>query len=187
MLRLTFTMLLFLLLQSCSKKQSHNLSENKISPYNPTMVIKGINLSEDLSRLASQDDEILLLAYKSQDILTGPTITEYLIFDEKHMLFEIPINKDDFIDDELILFMLEIDTERRPSEIEPIVRNHVLGLENDFLKKNRVAQKKILGDDDMLGVLRINKEKLELRQTYNIIGTHKMDRYEYDLEFINIF
>lgn len=187
MLRSIFTLLLFLLFLSCSRKQSHNLSESKISPYTPTLVIKSTNLSEDLSRLASQDDEILLLAYKSQDILTSPAIMEYLTFDKKHMLFEVPINKDDFIDDELILFILEIDTERRPNEIEKIVRKNVLALKNEFLKNNRIDINKILGDDDMLGVLRINKEKLELSQTYNIIGTHKMDRYEYELEFINIF
>ena len=66
------------------------------------------------------------------------------------------------------------------------MRNNALVLEDAFLETDRITQKNILGDDDILGFRRINKEKLSIYAIYNFFGTHKLDRYEYELKFINI-
>ena len=67
-----------------------------------------------MSSLSSQNDEILIIAYKNQEALIDPEIMEYLIFDEKQKLFNIPINPSLFSDEGIILFLLEVDTELKP-------------------------------------------------------------------------
>ena len=169
---------------SCNTKKRAIADLNKTSNTSPTLKVRALNLSEDLSRLASQNDEILLLGYKDQDIISDPVIMEYIIFDENQKLFNIPLKSDLFDSGELILVMLEIDTELKPEDIEMIVRKNIRDIELSFIENDRVNLKTILGDDDLLGIARVDKEKLKIIQTYNFIGTHKMDRYEYELEFI---
>jgi len=136
--------------------------------------------------LSSQNDEILIIAYKNQDILSEPLIMEYIIFDETQKLFNIPVKSDLFNDTELLVIMLEIDTELSPKEIEKNVRDNITALEDEFFENDRVALKTIIGDDDILGFTRISKETLKICRIYNFVGTYKLDRYEYELEFINI-
>ncbi len=178
--------MIFLVCCSCNTKKRAIADLNKTSNTSPTLKVRALNLSEDLSRLASQNDEILLLGYQDQDIISDPVIMEYIIFDENQKLYNLPLKSDLFDNGELILIMLEIDTELSPEDIEMTVRKNIRDIELSFIENDRVALKTILRDDDLLGIARIDKEKLELIQTYNFIGTHKMDRYEYELEFMNV-
>lgn len=179
-------LLTILILSSCSiKKQAIADKDQEINSY-PQLKINALNLSEDLSRLASQNDEILILGYKNQDTLSDVFIQEYLIFEEEQKSHTIPLDSRLFAEGELILFVLEIDTELRPQEIEKMVRMNAAEIENTFSKNDRVTLKSLLGDDDLLGIARINQESLKFSHTYNIIGTHKLDRYEYELHFMNL-
>ena len=79
----------------------------------------------------------------------------------------------------LILFLIEMDTEKKLEEIEPLLRKNYRELLKAYSTKNYSVIEKYLGDDDLLGIKVIpnfkNPETIEWSDIY------RMDRFSYEL------
>lgn len=151
----------------------------------PTIEILGINLSEDGSRLSSNNDELLILVYNSAIVptISSPLFMTYVILDTEKRKANIEIDKS-LIDKNLIFTLVEVDTEKNIEDIASLVTQNLSELMEAHQNQDRIAQIEILGDDDLLGIKKISKGELYMPFSFTIKGVHKIDRYEYR---VNIF
>ncbi len=78
-----------------------------------------------------------------------------------------------------ILFLIEIDTEKRIELIEMQIRKNYTALIKAYQEKNYTVIERYLQDDDILGVKVL--ENLKDETTIEISDIHRMDRYHYQI------
>ena len=145
--------------------------------------INAVDLSEDLNRLSTQNDEVLLFIYEmvdSSDVLNEPIYYSELKFDTKNRVHQIStgISRTRYL--ELLLIVLERDTERPIEQIEPVIRVHYSKIEEASRNSDYNLMRKLLGDDDILGTKRVNLMTDE-EIKFQFHGIQKMDKYIYNL------
>ena len=138
-----------------------------------TLTINAINLSEDMSRLSTKNDEVFLFIYDYSDTseLSTPLVSKKLIFDESHRIQSLGIQKIK----KRILFFIEEDSFRNSEQIEPIVRIYF----KEIMKADGYQElKKYLGDDDLLGFQILESDTKE----FNFAGMSSLDKFEYQFK-----
>lgn len=80
---------------------------------------------------------------------------------------------------DLILFLVEVDTEKKIELIEMQIRKNHNELIKACKEKNYTLIERYLKDDDILGVKILKDVKLET--TVEISDIHRMDRYNYQI------
>ena len=178
-----YLLLLILLAFSCSRKQAgktHSVSETKYKQ--PIIVIEGINLSEDGTRLSSNNDELLVLIYehKTYSGVSDPMFMTYIILDADKSKATVEVDSSLFEKD-IIFTLIEVDTEKEISDIASFVGKNLSILIDAHQNQDRIAVNEILGDDDLLGIKKIAKENLSRPYAFKIQGVHKIDRFEYKI------
>ena len=181
------SLFLLILTFACSRKSSKKAAIEKAnSLIAPMIEIIGKNLSEDLSRLASNNDEILLLIYENP--LPNKTVyslfSEYFILDSENRKSSYALDQSLFEKEELLFVLAEIDTDSTIKDIEINITKNLKNLFDAFKNLDRVAQNEIIGDDDILGMRLISLEKSNPISTFTIRGVHKADRYIYNIKII---
>ncbi|MFN8415529.1 MAG: hypothetical protein U0U66_04275 [Cytophagaceae bacterium] len=145
--------------------------------------VRALDLSEDFSRMSSKNDEVLMLLYPVIDStqLGDAIIKSYYQFSDSNRTFEhsfaltSPTSKQN-----MLFFMIELDTDRSVDMIDSIVKLHYIDLRNAYYAKDYNAIEKILGDDDVLGSLKL-REKQSPYFMFNIRGIYKLDKYDYSI------
>jgi hypothetical protein len=157
------------------------LSGNQISD-TTELIIRSTNLSEDMSTLSSNDDEVMLLLYNFNDslITAPPVLSTYFVLTKKRnadTLYSSELNKHK----NMILFLLEIDSNKTLAEIETLVSAHYKDLISASLSKNYPVIQRCIGDDDILGIREVSG--YEPSQNLEIIFSdiYRMDRYDYSV------
>ena len=137
------------------------------------------NLSEDMSRVSSKNDEILLLYFlmdSNENIITAWS-SEYMLFENRGV--EVNLNQTVIINDASILkiFLLEQDSERTESELLVLISSHI--------KKSKSEISEIIKDDDILDLktFDLNQSQFYKENKLKIWGVHLGDEYEYWLDF----
>lgn len=170
--------LLFILIFSCVRKP--NVTTPSFSGNNEpvfqsqnnlvSLKISALNLSEDMSKLSTKNDEIFVFLYDHTDTnkLNSPIVSEKMIFDKMNLTHSVSFSQKD----NLILFFIEEDSFRNTEQIEPVVRVYFKEIMNDKSYENI---RKYLGEDDLLGVQFINSKT----STFTISGMSSLDKYKY--------
>ncbi len=167
-----------ILILLCTKVKAINSSEDTL-----TITVHAINLSEDMSTLSSKNDEVLLLIYSFDDTikLNTPLLNEYFVMDsinrKKEMSFFVSYNTHD-----LLLLLAELDTEREPDQVEKLIRKNFKEIMDCINKRDLIAIKKYIGDDDILGIRMIKKAEHTKGITFPFQGRFKLDKYLYKIE-----
>jgi hypothetical protein len=193
-LKNNFTYLLLFVLVSCASTRKHPVFES--SPKQETakssvsdsiqLIIHSSNLSEDMSTLSSNDDEVAVFIYNYSDstITSKPVFSSYFILNKKKM--SDTLNYTNNVNDKnntIIFFLLEIDSDKKLSDIEPDVRLHYKELISAYNKKNYTEIEKYIGDDDLMGIKKIEDIKSNSPVYFEFNDLYKMDRFSYSVTF----
>ena len=151
----------------------------------PTIEIIGINLSEDASRLSSNNDELLVLIYEEENtsIFSPPLFMTYAILDAEKREAKMEIDHS-LVGKNIVFTLIEVDTEKDIVDITSLVTQNVSVLLKAHKNQDRIKEIEILGDDDLLEIKEISEQKLSTNHSFIIRGVHKIDRFEYR---VNIF
>lgn len=174
---------------SCSRKQSSGVAlEERSLSQTPKLEIIGENLSEDLSRLSSNNDEILLLIYEYPlpKETNSPIFSEYFILDSENRKSSYDLDKSLFEKEEILFVLAEIDTDLDIKDIENNISANLDALFDASKNLDRAAQSEIIGDDDILGMRLINLNKSRPILTFTIQGVHKVDRFMYSIKILGL-
>lgn len=160
-----------------SKTSSLNKLSDSIS-----IIIQSTNLSEDMSTLSSNDDELALFLYSYKDSAVSelPIFSTYFVLNKTKMsdtLYFNGIKK--ILHNDLILFLVEMDTEGKIEFIEMQIRKNHNELIKACREKNYTTIEMHLNDNDILGV-KVMKD-FTRETTIEISDIHRMDRYNYQI------
>ena len=131
-----------------------------------------------MSTLSTQNDELILLIYENtqQPTLSSPLLAKTFVLSSSNREVNIPFNLSSK-PEHLVIFLLEMDTDKNIEQIEPVIRVHYEQMMKDGLTYNDVS--KYLGDDDILGYYKGEWTKKKLAVSFS--GVQKMDRYDYEV------
>lgn len=144
-----------------------------------TLKIQALDLSENMSRLSTKDDEVIVLLYIQADsgkTLSAPVFQSEFVLDSAHkekIFKELSLTKSTYL-----LFILERDDERTLEQIDPIFRVYYSEISKLFLKKDWLALEKYLGDSDLLFYTTLNGSS-----TQEIKSRQNLDSYHYRITF----
>ena len=119
------------------------------------LIVRSTNLSEDMSTLSSNDDEVAVFIYNYSDstITAPPVFSAYFILNKNKMSDTLHYaDKISEQNNSVIFFLLEIDSDKKLDEIESEVRMNYKGLINAYNKKDYTEIEKYIGDDDLMGI-----------------------------------
>lgn len=143
---------------------------------NITIVAK--NLTEDLSSFSSKKDEVIILLYKSDSSLQTPFLVKEHIFTKRGDSLNFKVHKTAL--QHSLFVLLEKDTEDTISVIENRFRKNHLKIEHAHKNSDYGLLEKLLGDDDVIGIKKIN----ETPTSFNFSGVYKLDRFEYNVSIL---
>ncbi len=185
----------YLLIFFFSCKSSPFLTSNKIvidkeissnnDSYN--ILFEAKDLSENMSRLSSKNDELLFIIYKyeQQGDLKEPLFFEKFVLDENDSLKKMnwKYNKN-LNSDKCIVFCIEQDSETPIEQLDPIIRIHYKKIIKAYNTKNYSELERYIGDEDLIGVKIIDTPTLNNNNSikFNFEGIYKLDRYNYQIQ-----
>lgn len=143
------------------------------------------DLTEDGSQISSGNDEIALLCYTSSDsgahVLSA--IKTLTIFDKNTDKTKTYLSHTNLPpSDQLILLILEIDSERSISEIERAVQKHLKEILTAYQSRNSAQIQKYLQDEDLLTLEIIPVSQLKDKpRIFDLNGFRLFDKYAYQL------
>lgn len=152
------------------------------------IIVDAIDLSEDMSRLSTKNDELLILIYELQDslILDQFLFSKELKLDEKNRSKTTWFSTNKNLTKSKLLFLLiEQDSETPIEQIDPIVRIHYQQIIKAFESGNYIEIEKFLGDEDVLGIKTISKLSNRTSIKFRFSGIHKLDKFEYVIRLGN--
>ena len=174
-------------------KQTNSLP-TKIVDTNPVILtpsdslfitLRGIDLSEDMSRLSTKNDEILVLIYNYMDSLelNGPLVHKKLTFARTGASKSFPWKvKEPLVTGKLLFLLIEQDSDIPVEQIDPVIRVYHHDLIEAYKAKDYGRIEKYLGDEDLLGVQVINKLEKGTQIEFRLRGVYKLDKYEYQVK-----
>ncbi|MFY0598392.1 MAG: hypothetical protein JXR03_01890 [Cyclobacteriaceae bacterium] len=185
-------LLIMSLVFSCRSLNSSNSSFQGVYPDSADLTvdslsifIKAIDLSEDLSRFSSNNDELLILVYEMNDSLTlgEPLLKKEINLDSaissKTLVFE---SWNEPLNGKLFFILIEQDSETPIEQIDPILRVHYKKIAQLFESRNYLGLETYLGDEDVLGIEILEKHKVANEgYAFIISGVYKLDKYKYSI------
>ncbi len=148
--------------------------------------IRAENLSENGTKVSTQNDEIVFLIYLvSPD--TGATpellLSEYAVFDSLHSAYTFEADLKPSAAGELYFVLVEIDSDKNKEQVEPVVRLNLRTIAAAYALRDPGKWIIYLGDDDLLGIKTMNVEELNEGQGGRLTmeGMKLLDAYKYSL------
>ncbi len=191
---INYTFVVLILLSACSKKV-YEIGDTSPSP-TLTLVSKNIDclltaydLTEDVSRISSKNDELILLVYNETTNLLFHKVLyqDYFTIDKLYQTKSFAINDSIIENSKLTFVLIEIDTKKTLTQIEPVVSLNLEQLRNAKLSGNIFALKEVLGDDDLIGIKSVSLSELGKKDiNVDFKGIHLFDSYNYGIEIKGI-
>lgn len=148
-----------------------------------SLKITAIDLSEDMNKISSKNDELLLLIYEFSDsieILGKPIVAEKFILDTGKRNYDVP--NIEFSKPSYIIFLIELDDERSIEQIDPVVRVYHKEIVSVFNSRNFLGLEKYLGDNECLGYHKYLVSDAKNRMySFEIKGRQTLDSYHYKI------
>jgi hypothetical protein len=151
---------------------------------NIVLHIESLNLSEDLSKtLSTNNDELLVLIYnKTNAPLNKPLYQKKLTLDKDNMERNLFIPRTDIPEGQDLLFLLiEQDYDTPIEQLDPIIRVQYEYIIEAFKKRDYQKIRTYLGTEDLLGYKTIEHYTYDLEVNFDIRGVYKADFYEYKI------
>lgn len=162
-----------------TNQSSQSLINHQLAPDSIQLKIEALNLSEDMSKLSTKNDELLILIYDQNDsaALGSPLFERQITLDQSRRSVIWVLAKDKFVRDKLLFVLIEQDTNKPMVQIEALVRVNYQRLMKAHLTKDYSEIQRYLGDEDIIGIKKISK----LPIAFSFHGIHKMDMFEYKI------
>lgn len=144
--------------------------------------IEALDLSEDMSKLSTGNDELLIFIYalKDSSVLDEYLFSQHFKFDAKNRKKELYFPASEtFFTNNLLFFLIEQDAETPVEQLDPIIRVHYQKLITAFENRDYIQIEKLLGDEDLLNVQVISDFSHNTPVEFNINGIHRLDKYAY--------
>jgi hypothetical protein len=151
--------------------------------YDCTLI--AFDLTEDVSLVSTKNDELVLLVYCDTPDKEYPDLIyqDYFVIDSLKSTKEFVLY-DSLIRNPILTFVLiEIDTRKTLSQIEPVVRLNLSAISKAMKTGDSKVLLNLLGDDDLIGMERI--QAFDLKDKSKLIyfkGIHIFDSFNYRLE-----
>lgn len=171
---------------------SHILAaQNRLDSVRLNITISSDDLSEDMSRLSSGNDELILIAYETYKEFQAPIMVQEFVFDKnsKKITFEASIYDSTLSWNSypvwgITIVLLERDSKASIKKIEPPIRIYKKEIEALYKNKKSSQLEEYLGDEDLLllcnfSVMHDSKESCTQKYVNN------MDTYSYKVEIDN--
>ncbi len=146
--------------------------------------IESSNLSEDVSRVSSKNDELILLIYEIPDslVLHPPAFHKKILFTKTNssQVFDwIKAHNQKY---DFICFLIEQDSQASFERINASIRIYHKEIYEHYRKKEYLGIEKYLGDEDVLGIQYFH---LKTGEPLELVfqGMQKLDKYSYTLKF----
>lgn len=174
-------LLLVLLMLNCSTSVQTLKVDTRLA-YLDTLSLQAIALSEDMSSLSTQEDEIHLFAFQIRE---GQVLQSYqsplCLFNAKDSVHLVALNfKQIEKEDELSFFLIELDNEQLNDQLFPycqqLVINNTYATTLDMDTVHRA-----FGHDDLLGLRRLKASEANIPFAITFKGLQLFDRFEYRL------
>lgn len=143
------------------------------------------DLSEDMTILSSNDDELLFLMYElnKNESLEPPLLSRRFLMDSAQTEVSFSVKDASFQDNEFLIILIEQDSETPIEQLDPIIRVHHHQLLNSYQDHDLAVIKKYLGDEDLLGISKIDRGILSESTPVQFKGFHRGDSYNYEVSF----
>jgi hypothetical protein len=149
--------------------------------------VTAYNLSEDMSVLSTQNDEILIFVYElneNKSNLDKPLAVQSFTLTKEKNTKIFTTNRVVFLGKKLLFVLFEQDSENTINQIDNAFRTNYTQIINEFKSKNYSGLEELIGDDDLLGVRIINNFQCTGKIDFNFNRVYKLDRYDYRIEII---
>ena len=169
---------------SCSTSRNTTSSSDQKTDYATSqkdsilITVKSGNLSEDMTH----NDELLFMGYltKSSGTLDSAVLRKRLTLDSQNMTKSFQWHVDQSVlGQDLMLFILEQDSDTPIEQIDAILRIHYKPIVNAFKNRSYSEIEKYIGDEDILDCRVLN---ILTPTEFNFRGVYKMDRYDYSVK-----
>ena len=140
--------------------------------------ISAKDLSEDMSSLSSQNDEILLLLYRidSTAFLKQEAHIGYTFFEDSMEVDKEIVLNDPF--GEFVIFLLEIDSDPDLKTIDLMIQDHYPEILDAYTSRDYNEIERYFGDQDVLGIKSFDIPDSGIID-FSFEGRHKLDRFSY--------
>ncbi|MEL7148248.1 MAG: hypothetical protein AAFO69_17880 [Bacteroidota bacterium] len=150
------------------------IAQQPVEPAKLKVHINALDLSEDMSIVSSGNDELILIAYYDQSAPLGdPVLTRRVTLDQQNnsdtLSMVIAETKP------LLMFLLEQDTNKKLTAIEPILRVYTEQVIEAYNQMDYKIIEKYLNDDDILGVCSYDWSTETTIVEFK--SRHKLDKY----------
>ncbi len=175
--RLLFSGLFTIFVGSYSTKANESIRKSD----SITVTIEALDLSEDMSRISSKNDEIFLLIYQWEDSLElGPTNFHMSTILSEGQRLE-SVTKPFLVSESsaYFLILIERDSDRPLTQIDPIIRVHHKVIRDAFKTRDYKLVESYLGDEDVLGYSKVLFDEAGRTAPITFKGIHRLDTFEY--------
>ena len=187
-----FCLLVLLLHLSCSKKlYVDNATKTDIkkndNSFRHTCIITAIDLTEDASAFSSQNDEVVFLVYADSmgQVVPDLIFQEYFTFDHINPEKTVELGSFRSSTSMLTFVLIELDTQKNVSQIEPVVRLNINKLRIAEENRDLRAIIHLLGDDDLIGIKQFHLRQHNKRgKVIHFEGIHLFDSFKYKILFM---
>ncbi len=161
---------------------THTTTDSAVAGDSVRFMLLADNLTEDVSRVSSGNDEMLFLLYSTQDSLQSFQLIgkQLFVFDKSQKTHEQRIAAQ-WLKNEWLILLLEIDSERSVDELEAWVRQHLPIIVTAYRKKQTEQLRKLLGDEDLIAIELFPADS-RLVKEFTFRGVHLFDEYQYRLK-----
>ena len=153
---------------------------------NQTIVceIVALDLSENLSRISTKNDELILLIYQNGKTNDLPNLIfqEYFVLDSLDNSNQFSFNISEKTDTILTFVLIEMDSKKTLEQIEPVVRINLDNMYETKISEEKKSITKFLGDDDLLGIEKIYLSDFISKNSAIVFeGVKIFDWYNYEI------
>ncbi len=161
--------------------------ENDVTALSDSITIKveSLDLSEDMSRLSSKNDEIMIILYEVSDSehLNAPIFFRSTVLDAKNRLKYIRGGLNETVDSlDIMFFLLEIDTDKPIEQLDPVLRIYHNQIAKAYRELDYPTIRKFLGDEDFLGFKILTDVTYDTPVSFSCKGVHRLDEFNYSIE-----
>ncbi len=161
--------------------KTNSTTRTNSAPDSIFLSIHALDLTEDMSAISSKHDELTLLVYEVSDsakFLQLVYSASFILTREGRKQVSWA-NSSDLVGKTYSIVLLERDTDQSTDEIENAVRNQYVDIEKHFLKQGNFGIENYLGDNDILGIKKIETLGQTDKIDFELRGFFKLDKFEY--------
>jgi hypothetical protein len=171
---------------SCKQSQSisSSLDVYQNTPDSIKLIIRAIDLTEDMSSLSSNNDELNILVYEVIDSLKRVSLkysSSFTLTKQSNIKQLSYFNTDNLSGKIYSIVLIERDTDQSTNEIEKMISSRYFEIASYYFKKGNFGIEEFIGDNDIIGIKSIHEMDRSETVDFGFRGFFKLDKYEYRL------